>query len=93
VATVPQIVGIAAVVIIPIALLIMLFVYLRRTAPGGVIATPTEAKPVLTEPIMEGPAMRVAGARKCKKCGMAVTGTAVGGMMMRCPNCNTALPT
>jgi len=90
--TILGILGILAVVIVPIALLGALFVYLRRTAPGGVIS-PNEAPAMpKADRDVAGPGARVSGAQKCAKCGMTVTAAMIGGTTPRCQNCNAMLP-
>jgi hypothetical protein len=90
VVTVTGVLGVAFVILVPLVLLALLFVYLRRTAPGGVVA-PAVVPEALTA-ATDGPAGRVKGAVQCKNCGMSVTPARPGTSIPRCPNCNTALP-
>lgn len=90
-----QVLGVLAVIGIPIALLVLLFTYLRRAAPGGVVPAPTSAPSPPAEEApsrVQGPGARVTGARTCAKCGFTTTAAMIGGMVPRCQNCNAALP-
>jgi hypothetical protein len=87
-----EVLGIVAVVLIPILLLGALFVYLKRTAPGGVVPAPGAPEPPKAERATKGPGARVTGAQTCGKCGMTVTAAMIGGSTPRCQNCNAALP-
>lgn len=79
------------IVLVPVALFIALFYYLRRTAPGGTVETEAP-KPtgVAVEAALEGPAARVTGARKCGRCGHAIKPQRGRGAQI-CPNCGSML--
>lgn len=88
-----EILGVIVVILIPLVLLALLFLYLRRMAPGGTVLASEAAapEPVQPAPIVDGPGARVTGARKCNNCGMVTTAAKIGGLLPRCQNCNAAL--
>lgn len=79
------------IIAIPLALLALVFLYLRRTAPEGTVLASEAEKPATPVAALEGHAARVKGAMKCPSCGMAVSPDRPGRGISRCPNCNTAL--
>lgn len=77
--------AIALVVVVPLALFLALLLYLRRT-----IGTPPPQEEVSPRPPPEGAESKVAGSRKCRRCGVEVRPTR-GPMGIECPNCGAGM--
>jgi hypothetical protein len=71
-------------VAIPLALFLLLFNYLRRTAPGGEV---TPQAPQAT-PAPSGP---LEGSKTCTRCGFVVKAHKLR-LGTQCPNCGSGLP-
>lgn len=74
-------------ILVPLALFALLFVYLRRMAPGGV---PKGEAGQATEDTLDETLARIPGARLCSRCGIQVR--PVHGMHgIECPNCGSGM--
>ena len=87
--TATTVLGILAIVVIPIGLFVLLFYYLRRATPeGALLASGGGSAP--SAPIADDPLAPIAGARKCRRCGNMVKPykTSHG---PECPNCGSGM--
>lgn len=73
-------------IIIPLGLFALLFRYLKNTAPGGSVPASVPKPP---EP--DSPTAKLAGAKKCKRCGVEVRPTSGRIYAKECPNCGSGL--
>jgi hypothetical protein len=73
-------------IVVPLALFVLLFRYLRHTAPGGIVAPSTAPAP-----LPDSDTAKIAGAKKCKRCGVDVRPAAGRIYVKECPNCGSGL--
>lgn len=83
-----DVVGLLLVILIPVGLFVLVYVYLRRTAPGGTVPQ-AASTPATTVEDADAP---LKGAKTCARCGYAVKpfrGRMLG--VNECPNCGSPL--